>query len=163
MTAAADPQIVPRPPAAAPALRASDQGVASALESVLSQNTRRVYGAQWRLFTGWCAEVGLVSLPAEPLAVARYLAARAGSGASIARCPIGPALQDTGSDGPGNCSGLAWDERRDPRFSTACHGQSPVGLPHSPLSQLQHCLTRLKIQCPDKCSAEMSLGYAWMV
>ena len=52
-TAASDPQIVLRQPASLPALRAADQGVASALESVLSDNTRRVYGAQWRLFTGW--------------------------------------------------------------------------------------------------------------
>ena len=51
---------------------------------IFSDNTRRVYGTQWRIFTGWCDEVGLVSLPAEPLTVARYLAARAGSGASIA-------------------------------------------------------------------------------
>ena len=58
--------------------------MADALESVLSDNTRRVYGTQWRIFTGWCDEVGLVSLPAEPLTVARYLAARAGSGGSIA-------------------------------------------------------------------------------
>ena len=58
--------------------------MADALESVLSDNTRRVYGAQWRIFTGWCDEVGLCSLPAEPLTVARYLAARAGSGASVA-------------------------------------------------------------------------------
>ena len=83
-TAASDPQIVPRPPAGKLALRAADQGVASALESVLSDNTRRVYGAQWRLFTSWCEEVGLRSLPAEPLTVARYLAARANAGASIA-------------------------------------------------------------------------------
>ena len=83
-TAASDPQIVPRPPAAAPALRAADQGVADALTSVLSDNTRRVYGAQWRLFADWCGDVCLQSLPAEPLTVARYLAARAGSGASIA-------------------------------------------------------------------------------
>ena len=83
-TTASDPQIVPRPPAAAPALRAADQGVASALESVLSDNTRRVYGAQWRLFTDWCDDVDLSSLPAEPLTVARYLAVRAGDGASIA-------------------------------------------------------------------------------
>ena len=41
---------------------------------------RRVCGTQWRLFTGWCDEVGLTSLPA----VARYLAALANSGASIA-------------------------------------------------------------------------------
>ena len=67
-----------------PELRAADQGVADALESVLSDNTQRVYGAQWRLFNDWCGEVGLRSLPAEPLTVARYLAARAGSGASIA-------------------------------------------------------------------------------
>ena len=62
MTTAADQQIVPRQPAA-PALRAADQGVADALESVLSDNTRRVYDAQWRLFNDWCADVGLRSLP----------------------------------------------------------------------------------------------------
>ena len=84
MTTAADPQIVPVEPPSLPALRAADQGVADALESVLSDNTQRVYGTQWRIFTGWCAEVGLVSLPAEPLTVARYLAARANAGASIA-------------------------------------------------------------------------------
>ena len=58
--------------------------MADALESVLSDNTRRVYAAQWRLFTAWCDEVGLSALPAEPLTVARYLAARANAGASIA-------------------------------------------------------------------------------
>ena len=84
MTTAANTQIVPRRPASMPALRAADRGVAASLESVLSDNTRRVYQTQWRIFTGWCDEVGLTSLPAEPLTVARYLAARAGSGASIA-------------------------------------------------------------------------------
>ena len=83
-TAASDPQIVPRPPAAAPALRAADRGVASALEAVLSDHTQRVYAAQWRLFNEWCDSVGLPSLPAQPLTVARYLAVRAGDGASIA-------------------------------------------------------------------------------
>ena len=84
MTTAASAQIVPREPASLPALGAADQGVADALEAVLSDNTQRVYGTQWRLFTGWCADVGLRALPAEPLTVARYLAARAGSGASVA-------------------------------------------------------------------------------
>ena len=65
-------------------MRIADQGVASALESLLSGNTRRVYGAQWRLFNDWCDEVGLQSMPADPLTVARYLAVRAGDGASIA-------------------------------------------------------------------------------
>ena len=77
-------QIIPQSPPSAPALRAADQGVADALESVLSDNTRRVYGAQWRLFTDWCADVGLTPLSAEPLTVARYLAARANAGASMA-------------------------------------------------------------------------------
>ena len=81
---ASDQQIVPHHLPSTLALRAADQGVADALESVLSDNTQRVYGTQWRLFNDWCDEVGLVSLPAEPLTVARYLAARAGSGASIA-------------------------------------------------------------------------------
>ena len=85
MTTAADSlQIVPESPPSVPALRAADQGVADALESVLSDNTQRVYGAQWRLFTDWCGDVGLHSLPAEPLTVARYLAVCAGSGASMA-------------------------------------------------------------------------------
>ena len=78
MTTAADPQIVPRPPAAVPPLRAADRGVADALEAVLSDHTRRVYAAQWRLFTDWCDEMDLRSMPAEPLTVARYLAVRAG-------------------------------------------------------------------------------------
>ena len=84
MTPTPDPQIVRRPAAAAPALRAADRGVADALTSVLSDHTRRVYGAQWRLFNEWSDSVGLRSLPAEPLTVARYLAIRAGSGTSIA-------------------------------------------------------------------------------
>ena len=83
MTTAADPQIVPHQPASLPALRAADQGVASALESALSDNTKRVYQTQWKLFDEWCAEMGLHSLLAEPLTVARYLAVRAGDGASI--------------------------------------------------------------------------------
>ena len=110
-TTASDPQIAPYQPAAAPALRAADQGVADALESVLSDNTRRVYGAQWRLFTDWCGDVGLRSLPAEPLTVARYLAARAGAGASIATLrlaasAIAKAHQLAGHESPGRDPGV---------------------------------------------------------
>ena len=68
-TTAGSLQIVPELLPSAPALRAADQGVADALESVLSDNTRRVYGAQWKLFDEWCAEMGLHSLPAEALTV----------------------------------------------------------------------------------------------
>ena len=84
MTTIAGTQIVPVEPPSLPALRAADRGVADALEAVLSDNTNRVYGTQWRLFDDWCGDVGLRSLPAEPLTVARYVAARAGAGASMA-------------------------------------------------------------------------------
>ena len=105
-------QIVPQSPPSALALRAADQGVASALESVLSDNTQRVYGAQWRLFTRWCDEIGLRSLPADPLTVARYLAPRAGDGAGmrLATSAIAKAHEWAGHEialpGPGRARGV---------------------------------------------------------
>ena len=56
MTAAGSLQIVPESPPSAPARRAADRGVADALESVLSDNTRRVYAAQWS--RGGCSTTG---------------------------------------------------------------------------------------------------------
>ena len=111
MTTAASHQIVPRPPVSLPALRAADRGVADALQSVLSDNTRRVYAAQWRLFKHWCADVGLRALPAEPLTVARYLAARAGDGASIvtlrlATSAIAKAHEWAGHESPSRDQGV---------------------------------------------------------
>lgn len=79
-----DAQMIQHQPSSFPELRAADLGVAEALAAVLSDNTRRTYDTQWRIFTGWCDEVRLRSLPADPLTVARYLAARANTGASIA-------------------------------------------------------------------------------
>ena len=110
-TTASDPQIVPREPAILPELRAADQGVADALESVLSDNTRRVYTTQWRLFNDWCDSVVLRSMPAEPLTVARYLAVRAGSGASIATLrlatsAIAKAHELAGQESPGRDRGV---------------------------------------------------------
>ena len=83
MTTAAGHPIVSHQRAHLPELRAADRGVAESLEAILSDNTRRAYDAQWRSFTDWCDDVGLSPLPAEPLTVARYLAARAGSVATL--------------------------------------------------------------------------------
>ena len=47
-TAASGQQPIPHQPPSTLALRGADQGVASALKSILSDNTRRVYGAQFR-------------------------------------------------------------------------------------------------------------------
>ena len=82
--AASDPQIVPARPQRRRCYAPADQGVAEGLEAVLSDNTRRVYAAQWRVFTDWCGDVDLRALPAGPLTAARYLAVCAGSGATIA-------------------------------------------------------------------------------
>ena len=110
-TAASDPEIVLRESAAAPALRAADQGVADALTSVLSNNTRRVYAAQWRIFENWCDSVGLPSLPAQPLTVARYLAVRAGDGAAVATLRLAASAiakvhEWAGHDSPGRDRGV---------------------------------------------------------
>ena len=85
--------------------------MADSLEAVLSDNTRRVYAAQWRIFNDWCGDVGLRALPADPLTVARYLAARAGDGASIATLrlaasAIAKAHQLAGHESPGRDQGV---------------------------------------------------------
>ena len=79
--------------------------------AVLSDNTRRVYGAKWRIFTDWCGDVGLRSVPAEPLTVARYLAVRAGDGTSIATMrlatsAITKAHEWVGHESPGKDRGI---------------------------------------------------------
>ena len=106
-----NPQIVPQSPPSAPELRAADQGVADALQSVLSDNTRRVYAAQWRIFENWCDSVGLPSLPAQPLTVARYLAVRAGDGAAVATLRLATSAiakvhEWAGHDSPGRDPGV---------------------------------------------------------
>ena len=73
-TAASDPQIVPRPPAGKLALRAADQGVASAP----GVRPRRQHPAAPTAPSGASSKAGATrwvfqSLPAQPLTVARYL------------------------------------------------------------------------------------------
>lgn len=84
MTTAAGAPVVPHQPSSLLELRAADQGVAESLESVLSDNTRRTYAAQWRSFTGWCDDVGLAPLPAQPLTVPATWPPGDNTGASIA-------------------------------------------------------------------------------
>src|SRR5919199_1575009 len=43
------------------------------------RGTRRVYAADWRHFSAWCRQPGLVPLPAPPATLAAYLAAHAGA------------------------------------------------------------------------------------
>ena len=101
MTTAPGAHVVPLEPAPLPELAAADRGVASSLESVLAGNTRRTYDAQWRTFDDWCAEVGLSALPAEPLTVARHLAARAGPAHPSPPCAWPPRPSRKHTSGPG--------------------------------------------------------------
>ena len=69
--------------------------------SALAPATRRSYERDWRLFATWCAERGLVAIPAEPATVAAFLAAEADrgfrpvtAGAARRRSPPRTAPQD---------------------------------------------------------------------
>jgi integrase len=73
------PAVVPEPgrglaPNGAAAL-ASAQAYA---REALAPETLRAYAADWAHFCGWCGETGCAPLPAEPAAVAAYLASLAG-------------------------------------------------------------------------------------
>ena len=99
MTAASGPQIVParrplRRPCAPPT-----RAWPMPWSRPLRQHPPRLR-RQWRLFNEWCDDVGLPSLPAEPLTVARYLAVRAGDGASIATCASPPPPSPRSTSGP---------------------------------------------------------------
>lgn len=47
-------------------------------------STQRVYALDWRLFTAWCVARGVQPLPADPRAVATFLATEADAGAKPA-------------------------------------------------------------------------------
>jgi site-specific recombinase XerD len=48
-----------------------------------SSSTRRGYASDWAHFIAWCDTVNFISMPAEPIAVARYLAQLADRGAKV--------------------------------------------------------------------------------
>ena len=68
--------------AALAALDESDAAaVADALRASLSPNTQRAYAAQWGVWSEWAAKRGYQAIPAEPAAVAAWLADRSAHGA----------------------------------------------------------------------------------
>lgn len=82
---APDKALVPGQPAtlsAADRLLAGPLGAAIASAAAyagrsLSENTLRAYAGDWRAYAAWCAEGGVVPLPADPLLVAAHLASLA--------------------------------------------------------------------------------------
>ena len=102
-----------RPPApCAAVLRPRVRGAAitecridQALADSRSANTRAQYRSAWAAWQRWGAEHGHQVLPADPAAVAAYLAERTEQGAAAAtvrtiRAAIGAAYRDAGADDP---------------------------------------------------------------
>ena len=89
-----------------PGLAEADVGrVHAALDSARAPATRRAYDAQWRMYTAWASKRRLSPMPADPPAVAAYLADRAESGASLAtirlcRAAIAAAHVDANQEDP---------------------------------------------------------------
>lgn len=76
--------IIVRPTALALApADALDEAAAGFAAASKSDATRRAYAADWRDFTGWCAEQGVDTLPASGRTVGRYVTHLAGLGRSV--------------------------------------------------------------------------------
>ena len=87
------------------ALTQSDHArVAAAIDAATSANTRRAYRSGWERWQAWALARGAATMPAEPAAVAAYLAERA-TAVSVAtvrmdRAAIAAAHRATGADNP---------------------------------------------------------------
>jgi len=66
-------------------LTASDAArLAAAIDAELAESTRTSYASAWRQWHTWCRRRGIAALPADPAALAAYLAERAESGICFA-------------------------------------------------------------------------------
>jgi site-specific recombinase XerD len=61
-------------------LRDALESAADLARAEKAPSTRRAYGADFAIFRAWCSEQALCPLPAEPAAVAAFIAAEAGRG-----------------------------------------------------------------------------------
>ena len=67
---------------AAPITAADQTRIDDALRDARAANTRAQYRSAWRGWAAWCADHGHEAMPADPLAVAAYLAERTERGAA---------------------------------------------------------------------------------
>jgi site-specific recombinase XerD len=61
-------------------LRAALESAADLARAEKAPGTKRAYASDFAIFRAWCAEQGLSALPADPAAVAAFIAAEAGRG-----------------------------------------------------------------------------------
>lgn len=71
-------------PAPVEAIKALVQSTIVYMKASKADGTHAAYAKHWRLFESWCAQYGLVPLPASPEVVAMYAAARADNGWKVA-------------------------------------------------------------------------------
>ncbi len=86
MTSSIDPEGSQHLPANHTITKVGGQRGVKALEEALAgrENTLKTYITRWRSFAGWCEAMGLIPLPATPVAVVDYLANHADSRFSFA-------------------------------------------------------------------------------
>jgi integrase len=65
------------PPVERPSVDGAD------LAGAFASNTKRAYAADWRSWKAWCADHGVVPMPAPPAEVADYVKARIAAGAAL--------------------------------------------------------------------------------
>jgi hypothetical protein len=58
--------------------RVALEGTADLARAEKCAATKRAYGSDFAIFRAWCVEQGLSALPADPAAVAAFIAAEAG-------------------------------------------------------------------------------------
>ena len=90
---------------AAPITAADQARIDDALRDARATNTRAQYRSAWRGWAAWCADHGHQAMPADPLAVAAYLAERTEQGAAAStvraiRAAIGATHRDQGTADP---------------------------------------------------------------
>jgi site-specific recombinase XerD len=61
-------------------LQAALETAAHLASNEKAASTRKAYASDWRIFSAWCADQGLVALPADPAAVAGFIADEAAKG-----------------------------------------------------------------------------------
>ncbi len=96
-----------RPPPPAPALIERElQRVERYAAGALAPSTRRAYERDWLTFASWCAQRGLVAIPAAPAMVAAFLAAEADRGfraVTVGRRAAAIAAAHRAQDHPNPC------------------------------------------------------------
>jgi len=83
----------------------------------LAPSTRRAYERDWLTFASWCAQRGLVAIPAAPAMVAAFLAAEADRGfraVTVGRRAAAVAAAHRAQDHPNPCDSGAVAEARRP-------------------------------------------------